>query len=301
MNCPECGAEVAESSNFCPECNANLTQGGGNYQVRSESHTTSTGNVSLDEAAAVDIACPRCGEHPVMEVARTERLTGLLLAYRRASYNVMGCRSCVRRVLLVNAFKNLLLGWWSVKSLLMNPFLTGWNVARSLYSRGPNSKLESMLDGTGITYSYLDDVKDYESDEHSVNEVYVRGFVRLGCAVMMADDEAYPEERQAVRDAVTELFPDYPEQAIDRLISENADLDTDAEYVAGGLADLLTPEGKQLAVLFVASVSEAGVKSQEDIELAGRIADTMDMDGDALKQALQGEPEDATVQQQTPG
>lgn len=299
MNCPECGTEVAEGSNFCPQCNANLTEGGGNYQVRSESHATSTGNVSLDEAAAVDIACPRCGEHPIMEVARTDRLTGLLLAYRRASYNVMGCHSCVRRVLLFNAVKNLLLGWWSVKSLIMNPFLTGWNVARALYNRGPNSKLEDMLDSTGITYRYLEDVEYYQPDEHSVNEVYVRGFVRLGCAVMMADDEAYPEERQAVRDTVTELFPDYPEHAVERLISENTDVDTDAEYVADGVADLLTPEGKQLALLFVASVSEAGVKSQEDVELAGRIADAMGMDGDALKQALQGETEEITAERQT--
>lgn len=290
MNCPRCGAEVSEGSNFCPECDANLLEDDGvDYHVRSESHTTATGDVSRSDAAAVDIACPRCGEQPIMEVAKTTRLTGLVLAYRRVSYNVMGCHSCVRRVLLVNALKNLVLGWWSVKSLVMNPFFTGWNVLRALYSRGPTSGLESMLDSTGITYRYLEDAGDYVPEEHSSDEIFVRGFVRLGCAIMMADGEAYPEEKQAIRDAFTELFPDYPGHRVDDLIRENAEADTDAEYVAGGLGELLTPEGRELALLFVVSISEAGVTSSQDVELAGRIADVLDMDGDALKEALESE------------
>lgn len=316
MYCPDCGAEFADTGNFCPECGTDVRDRGGagggpgaagtNRVVGtgggiteraggadSDAATPATVRVPAEstadvppEAAAIDITCPHCGKRPIEEMANGHRVTGLLAVYRRSTYRVVACHKCLRRKLWWMAAKNLVVGWWGIKAALWNVVLTSKNIARGAINRGPNANLVESLEEVGVIYDYLDDPAAFEPRRHAQLELHIRSFVRLGAAIMLADGEADPEERQAIHDAITRLIPGYPEDKLAALIDRACQSPVDISRVAEGTGELLGPEGKQQAVEFVTSVAEAGDTTDEDLQMVALIFRDLKVDEEHVEAAL---------------
>lgn len=319
MYCPNCGTELDDQANFCGECGTDVTAAGSTEATRStasspttgssnqasttagaSTQTTTTGGATAattsssggvpSNAAAIDITCQHCGERPIQEIAKGHRVTGLVLFYRRKTYELIGCHQCIRRKLWGMSAKNLVLGWWGIRAAVMNVILTIKNIVRGAINRGPNANLVESLEDIGVTYDYLDDPDAFDAARHSAAELYVRSFVRLGTAIMLADGEAHEEERQAIHDTITSMFPDVDPGRLDDLIDRASQSPADIERVAEGLSEVLAPEGQQMAIGFAAEVAEAGVTGQEDIELASSIARGMGLDENDVEEALASPP-----------
>ena len=314
MYCPACGTELDGTANYCRDCGEQLTARHADdpSQVDDpragddpphgdpppETPPTATQTARRDTppegppsgqatdasrpipagAAAVDITCQHCGVRPIEELATGHRITGMVLVWFKQTYQLIGCHRCVRRKLWWMAAKNLVVGWWAYPAGLWNAALTAKNIGRGAVRRGPNRRLIDALDAVGVTYDYLDDPAAFDPSRHSPMELYIRGFVRLGTAVMLADDEAHPNERRAIRTAILELEPGYPPTKVNALIERASQTTPDVERVAEGLSELLSPAGEHLLVEFVAAVAEAGVTDQAEIELVATITRALDMD-----------------------
>lgn len=302
MYCPACGAELDGAANYCSRCGTAIDAGGtvesgeeNDFEPASADDRRDQSGDRVDatpraspappspgtvppEAAAIDITCQHCGSRPIEELATGHRITAFVVAYHQATYQLIGCHPCVRRKLWWMAAKNLVLGWWGLKAAAWNAVLTAKNLGRGALRRGPNEALVDTLASVGVIYDYLDDPSAFDPERHSPMELYVRSFVRLGTAVMLADEDAHPDERAAIKAGIRELAPGYPPGKLDALIERASQSPVDVEEVTAGIETLLSPAGEERLVEFVAAVAEAGVADEAAIALAATVVRALDMD-----------------------
>ena len=108
------------------------------------------------DAIGVTIRCPTCGLGPVESATKTWWVTGLILVFRIQSQTVIGCRSCIRKTLLLRAATSLLTGWWSPRCLILNPISILYNLINGLIPhRRPNKLLVKTLDEVGLPYDFI--------------------------------------------------------------------------------------------------------------------------------------------------
>ena len=301
--CPNCGESVDPTAPYCGNCEASLAGivgpadaggvgaggasgpgGAGGAGASGDPGSTAT-DVPAD-AKAVDVPCPECGERPIEEASTGVGLLGLLIFYRWSSRTVLGCHECNRSRLWRLAGKNMLLGWWSVTALI-NPFVILWNVGRGAVNRGPNAELARQLAEAGVDFDYLADPVEFDPSGQADHELLLRGLLRLGVAVMVADGDADRREAAAIRDSALELFPDQDPERIEARVESYASETTNARKVANGLADTLTGEGRALALRFAAEVAVAdGDVDDTEAQLLATIADELDLSYDAVEAAI---------------
>lgn len=95
------------------------------------------------------VRCPLCYLRGVETMATARYVRGFLIVVQFASYPVTGCVPCVRGELLKQAFLSLLVGWFSLRALILNPFFILYNVIRALTLRRTltNVSWKSQPDG----------------------------------------------------------------------------------------------------------------------------------------------------------
>lgn len=310
MFCPNCGTEVKGDANYCDHCGEDISDrgdaadAGGSVDAAGTGSAVQTGTTTPAAssagtasvpagAAAIDIVCQHCGTRPIEEIAKGHRVNGYILAYTRKHYQLIGCHSCLRRKLWGMGAKNLVTGWWGIKAAVLNFGVTVKNFVRGAINRGPNSNLAEALEDVGVVYDYLEDPADFDAVNQHPMELYVRSFVRLGTAIMVADGRIDADEREVIEAGIREMVPGYPEDQLDYLVDRAAQTPADVERVAEGIGELLGDEGEKLVVAFVASVADAGVTGEEDIELVATIARALDLDEEDVEAVLAGGPEPA--------
>ncbi|WP_323675393.1 TerB family tellurite resistance protein [Halorubellus sp. PRR65] len=285
--CPNCGQRVDPNAPYCGNCDASLAGMVGPADGAAGDATETTVADVPDDAVAVDVPCPECGERPIEEAATGVGLVGMLLAYQWSSRTVMGCHACNRSRLWGLAGKNLLLGWWSIASLFANPFTVLWNLGRGAVNRGPSTKLARTLAESGVDFQYLADPSEFDASEYGEHELLKRGLLRLGVAVMLADGRADKSEAAAIRDNALELFPDADRNELQERVTEYANGTTNAAKVADGLEETLTRDGRQLALRFAAQVAVAdGDVDDAEAELLATLADELELDDGAVQNAI---------------
>lgn len=82
--------------------------------------------------------CPVCGVGTHNSLYFATRLTGLLVAYRIESRNILGCAACARKHFLRAAGHCLIAGWWSVRSAFFNLFVLPINLIQAVIVREPD-------------------------------------------------------------------------------------------------------------------------------------------------------------------
>ena len=285
--CPNCGQRVDPAAPYCGNCDASLAGIVGPADGAAADATETTVTDVPDDAVAVDVPCPECGDRPIEEAATGVGLVGMLLAYRWSSRTVMGCHRCNRSRLWGLAGKNLLLGWWSIASLFANPFTILWNLGRGAVNRGPSTKLARTLAESGVDFRYLADASEFDASDYGEHELLKRGLLRVGVAVMLADGNADPTEAAAIRDNALELFPDADRNDVEGRVTEYANGTTNAAKVADGLEETLTRDGRQLALRFAAQVAVAdGDVDDAEAQLLATIADELELDDGAVQNAI---------------
>lgn len=235
-----------------------------------------------DDAVALDVPCPHCGERPIQQGAKNVRLAGFLLAYQIKRDTQIGCASCTRKKSWKSALITGLTGWWSIACLILNPFAILWNVGRGFVNRGPTRGLVETLEETGTTVEFLDDPDEFDPEAHLADEALLRGLAKLGCAVMLADGDADEDEAAVIREELAPLSPDAEEADVEELIEETARSDPTVEEVSEALDHLLTEDGRDVAVGLAARVAAAdGEIDDEEVELIDAVADELGMEMDA--------------------
>lgn len=246
-------------------------------------------SVPLD-AEAIDVPCPHCGERPIEQAAKAYGVTGFLIAYRLKRRTHVGCGRCTRRKCWGSAAKTAVTGWWSISCIIINPFLIVWDLLRGLVNRGPTEGLVSLLEESGVAVSFLPDAAAYDPDTHVDDELLVNGLVKLGCAVMLADEDAGDAEAAVIRDELAGLAPERSAAELEELIEETAQTNPQPEDVADALGNVLTLEGQNAAVGLATRVAAAdGDIDEREVSMIEDLAGALGMDVSAEEVAVLAE------------
>lgn len=248
------------------------------------------------DAAAVDVPCPHCGERPIEQAAKAYGVAGFLIAYRLSRRTHVGCGRCTRRKCWGSAAKTAVTGWWSITCIIINPFLIVWNLGRGLLNRGPSSGLVALLQESGVEVRFLDDPAAFDPRGHVGEEVLVHGLVQLGCAVMLADEDADRAEAAVIRDELAGFATALSSDDVEAMIEETVQAEPAVDDVAASLGDLLSREGRDAALGLATRVAAAdGEVDDQEVALIQAVADELGMAVDeaeinALIELNQGVP-----------
>ncbi|WEL22396.1 TerB family tellurite resistance protein [Halorhabdus sp. BNX81] len=282
IRCQSCGAIGDPGHERCHAC--------GTVSKYDAEHPAQTEDVTApDDAVAVNIPCPHCGERPIEEGTRAYQLTGLVLLYRWRSIRVVGCHDCVSSRLRRTAAKTMVTGWWSITTFLVNPFLIVWNLGRSLYNRGPTDALATALAESGLPRDWLTDRADFDPEENTGDELLVDALIEVGCRVMLADGTPSQSEAAVIRDTVLETFPEYDADEIESRIQSAAERDGSLEAATDGLSALLTRPAREAVLALAAQVAAAkGEIGTDEKRQFQTLANELDVDLDPAEIAMTG-------------
>ena len=282
IRCQSCGAIGDPGHEQCHACSA-VSNYESDYSIQKEDIT------APDDAVAVNIPCPHCGERPIEEGTRAYQLTGLVLLYRWRSIRVVGCHECVSSRLRWTAAKTMVTGWWSITTFLVNPFLIAWNLGRSLYNRGPTDALATALAESGLPRDWLADRADFDPAENTGDELLVDALIEVGCRIMLADGSPSSSEVAVIRDTILETFPDYDAESVESKIESAAERDATLEVVVDGLSTLLTRPGREAILALAAQVAAAdGTLDTDEKRQFQTLANELEVDLDPAEIAMTG-------------
>ena len=86
-----------------------------------------------------EFPCPYCKNASLETTASAPYVRGFLVAYQIGSKAFIGCTSCVRKKVWGEAFLSMLIGWFSITALVINPFMIVYNLIRGCFI-GENKK-----------------------------------------------------------------------------------------------------------------------------------------------------------------
>lgn len=91
---------------------------------------------------AIDLKkqCRACGKEAETQLVNLHQNIGMIVATRDTSICAYLCKDCIRKTYLKFTFVSLFLGWWSLRSLFINPInIVGNTIAflSSLRLRAP--------------------------------------------------------------------------------------------------------------------------------------------------------------------
>ena len=98
----------------------------------------------------VPYSCPYCEERNLETVATATYVRGMLVAHQIGHDTFIGCVSCVREKLMSQAGLSLLIGWFSLMSMLLNPVLILLNIFRTPFIRVDYQAVREKLQELGI-------------------------------------------------------------------------------------------------------------------------------------------------------
>ena len=208
-----------------------------------------------ENAIGIKIPCPECGKEPVVCASKAYGIIGVLLAYQISTRTVIGCQRCIKKTLLTTAGKNMLLGWWSISSAIINPFLTVYDIINAFIPKNkPNKLLIETLDKSAIPWEFLLKNEIFTPSNYNPDEVYTYGMLNLACAMMMADGEASPEEEDTIKTIANKIFPKYSTQKVQKIIDDKKDNPVEISKIGTSLGTMLTNEGKEMVLQFMMEI-----------------------------------------------
>lgn len=202
--------------------------------------------------------CPYCNNGPLETTATAPYVRGLLVAYLIGTKTYIGCVSCVRKKVLGEAGLSMLIGWFSLYALFINPCLIFYNLVRGiLVGKNPNSvakKLQSLgLPGT----PNLVDVKTIGA--------------ALAASMILADGKVDEAELRAAEKAGDEVFKDFDEAGLRMIVQQGKDL-PQVEDLANMLRNSVDQNSKEKIMVFLSEIAMAdGDVAPEERQMLERI------------------------------
>ena len=161
-----------------------------------------------DHARPISYSCPYCEGRKIETAATAPYVRGFVLAYQVGSKSFIGCTTCVRGKVLGEAGLSCLLGWFSITTLIINPILIVYNLARTPFIRTNYAKARKKLNDTGIP------------DDQSHVDITRLGY-SLATSMMSADGQIDSEEINVAVKPGKKLFSDFNEEEFKKVVILN--------------------------------------------------------------------------------
>ena len=187
--------------------------------------------------------CPYCKKRHLETVATLPYVRGDGLGATFNAKTIAGCRSCVRKQLLLESLRSSLDGWASPVALLANPVLITYGVARAAIVKRDEPRVQRMLRTAGIPGT------DAETEP-------VRIAYGLAAALIVADGKILPEEITMAAAIGKQLFADFDEQEFLSVVSAGRGLPT-PDDLAALLKTVVNEETKAAVYKYLVAIAAA--------------------------------------------
>ncbi len=187
--------------------------------------------------------CPYCHKRHLEAVATLPYVRGEGLGAAFNAKTIAGCRSCVRKQLLLESLRSSVDGWASPVALLANPVLITYGVARAAIVKRDEPRVRRMLHAAGIPGT------DAEIEP-------VRIAYGLAAALIAADGKLLREEITMAVAIGKQLFADFNERDFLAVVSARRDLPT-PEDLAIVLKRVVNQETKAAVYKYLVAIAAA--------------------------------------------
>ena len=202
--------------------------------------------------------CPYCNQCELETVATAPYVRGLLVAYQIGSKSFIGCVSCVRKKVLGEAGLSLLIGWFSITAVIINPFLILYNLVRGFTVGENKSAVKDKLVELGLPES------PKIVDVQSVCQA-------LAACMILADGVVEEAELEAAERAGDQVFGEFDEAALRMLVVNGKDLPP-PEDLARMLRHAISNEQKGDIMVYLSEIAMAdGNVSAEEREMLEKV------------------------------
>ena len=203
--------------------------------------------------------CPHCAGAKLETVATVPYVRGFILAFQFGSKRFIGCCNCVRKSIFKEVGLSLLIGWFSVTALLINPFLILYGLARGVFVSKNLPGVRKQLRDAGIP--------DQPNQVDPLTVAY-----GLAAKMIVADGKVEPAEVEVAVTIGSRMFDGFDAQALNRSIETHSSLPS-VEDLASLLHSVLAEEGRSTLYQYLQAIAEAdGEVAPEEAAQLERIA-----------------------------
>lgn len=192
----------------------------------------------------VSYPCPYCNTRKLETVGTAPYIRGFVLAFQYGSKTYIGCVPCVRNKILQEAGLSSLIGWFSISSLIVNPFLIVYNLVQSPFVKPNYGKVRQKLREIGIP--------EDQAEEVNVTQLCYA----LAASMIGADGKVEQAEITTAQELGKQLFPDFDPSAFQAVVADFRKLPSHLDQ-ATLLAEILTDAGKHAIYLYLMAIAQA--------------------------------------------
>lgn len=187
------------------------------------------------------VRCPRCQKAVLDTVVSAPYIRGLILAHTLGKKRLVGCRSCVRRQLAAEVGQSLLLGWFSLTGLVVNPLFILWNTSRLPFVKAQPEKVQGLLHEFGIEAEKVD---------------LPRVAASLAATMVAADGKVDPAEVATATGIGAQLIDGFT-PALFHDVMQNVGTLPSTSQLAGMLREVLDESGKVATLKYLLAIASA--------------------------------------------
>jgi uncharacterized tellurite resistance protein B-like protein len=220
--------------------------------------------LSMSQSSDAGYPCPYCHQRSLETTATAPYVRGLLVAYMIGSKTFIGCVPCVRKKLLGEAGLSLVIGWFSLYSIVINPCFILYNLMRTVFVKPNPNSVAKNLAALGLPAS------------PQVLDINMVGCA-LAASMILADGKVEESELLAAEKAGDEVFDNFDEAAL-RMIVEHGKGLPPVEDLAMMLRDVIDQEAKEKVMVYLSEIALAdGHVAPEERQMLARIGKGLGM------------------------
>ena len=215
--------------------------------------------------------CPYCTTDRKIETTATAPyVRGFLIAYSIGYKSYIGCVSCVKKKVLGEAGLSALVGWFSITSLFINPFMILYNLIQGIFIKANPEKVKNKLVKMGIPLN---------PSTLTFNQI---GYV-LAANMIAADGKIEPQELRVAEEAGEKIFDDFDEASLHVLLNDISNLPP-VKDTAKMLKDQINQEEKVKIFKYLAAIAQSdGHIAAEEKAMLNDVALAIELDMSLLQ------------------
>lgn len=194
--------------------------------------------------------CPYCNQSTVDTFANAPYVRGYILAYQKGSKPFFGCNPCVRKKVLGEAGLSALIGWFSISSLIVNPFMIIYNLFQGLTVKPDPAKVQAKFKEFGIP------------DHPGEVNILAIGY-SLAVSMIAADGKIEEEEVRVAQQMGGKILPGFNQQDFKNYLDKYDEL-PGVPALASFLKDNINDATKDKLYQFLAAIASADGEIAEE-------------------------------------
>jgi len=224
-----------------------------------------------NQTTQIPYDCPYCETDRKIETTATAPyVRGFILAYSVGYKSYIGCVSCVKKKVFGEAGLSALVGWFSITSLIINPFMIIYNLIQGLFIKANPEKVKTKLGKMGIPLN---------PQTLTVNQI---GYV-LAANMIAADGKIEPQELRVAEEAGEKIFDNFDEASLHVLLNDIKNLPP-VQDTAKLLKNQIDQEEKVKIFKYLAAIAQSdGHVAAEEKAMLNNVAVAIDLDMSLLQ------------------